>query len=74
MTPTRDVLDPRDPARAAELRAWLDLQQALAFAPGRAIAALEQTADPRRALRLEGLVPSPPARLDRRVQWLGERG
>ena len=74
MTPTHDVLDPRDPACASELRAWLDLQRALVFAPQRAVAALERTAHPTRALRHEGIMPSPPARLDAGLRRLREGG
>ena len=46
------ALDPRDPACASALRAWLALQQSLAFEPARAAEALRTAqGDPARALR-----------------------
>jgi DNA processing protein len=75
---TRQFLEPREPAAAAELRAWLDLQQALVFAPQRAITALqrtcdarqrnadaqERTPDPRAACRIARVSPASAAQLD----------
>jgi DNA processing protein len=73
---TTDVLladDPR-PEVGAALRAWLDLQQALALRPQRAVEALRRAPDPGQALQLCGAKPSPPARLDAAMAALRRAG
>jgi DNA processing protein len=71
-----DVLRPGDsrPETGAALRAWLDLQRALALRPQVAKEILERTRDPRAALRLAGEAPAPAARLDQSVAALERAG
>jgi DNA processing protein len=73
---TTDVLfadDPR-PEVGAALRSWLDLQQALALRPQRAVEALRRAPDPGQALQLCGAKPSPPDRLDAAMAALRRTG
>jgi len=74
VTPARDVLDPREPAHHSALCAWLDLQQALAFAPERALEALRQEPDPVAALRRCERAPTPRRRLRSIAERLAELG
>jgi DNA processing protein len=64
--PAPALLDPGDPRPevAAELRAWLALQRALALRPQDALAALMRCPEPRAALRLARAAPAPPAALE----------
>ena len=72
MHPDFDVLRPGDPRPevGAALRAWLDLQRALALRPQIAKEILQRTRDPRAALRLAGAAPAPAARLEAGVAAL----
>ncbi len=69
-------LDPRDPRPqvAGALRAWLDLQQALALRPQDAVAALSRVPEPREALRRSGRLAAAPARLEAAVAVLRRIG
>jgi len=70
--PDFDVLRPGDPRPevGAALRAWLDLQRALALRPQIAKEILQRSRDPRAALRLAGEAPAPAARLEAGVAAL----
>lgn len=84
MTIRRHFLEPREPAALPELRAWLDLQQALVFDPQRAVAALQRTCDvqqgtpgrqegkpdPRAACRIAGVSQASAAQLSSVVRRL----
>jgi DNA processing protein len=71
-----DVLDPGDPRPeiGAALRAWLDLQRALALQPQRATQALRRSRDPRAALRLCGAAPARPAEREAALAALRRAG
>jgi DNA processing protein len=71
-----DVLRPGDPRPevGAALRAWLDLQRALALRPQIAKEILQRTRDPRAALRLAGEAPAPAARLEAGVAAVRRAG
>jgi DNA processing protein len=68
----RDVLHPDDPRPevARALRAWLDLQQQLVFAPQAAREALAHRGDPAHALRCAGRTPGAAARLSEAAEAL----